>query len=61
MGNFKTMNIPDLLRAMRYCQSKKDGECYQCGFYKKEVCPGEVVKNRSSFFDELVMEQREQM
>lgn len=63
MRTFETMAIPDLLKAMRYCQKRAEEKqsCNECYYFKREYCPGEETRKQNTLLEDLMMEQREQM
>ena len=63
MSYFETLSLPDLLRAMNYCQknTEEKKDCQECSFFKRGKCPGDETRKQNVFFEDLLLEQREQM
>ena len=63
MSFFENFSLPDLLRAARYCQKNAEGkrDCTECSFFKRDKCPGDETRTQNVFFEDLLLEQQEQM
>ena len=48
MTEFKDFSLPDLLRAIRYCQKnyEENDNCYNCYYYKRAICNGKREDNK---------------